>query len=155
MGGGRIGEYQLNIKTMGMESFNAVPEVPAEESERIDDKEKAEAMAHASKFEHDMAAGYKKVVSGETSIEKGRVPAGQKAKIVDLGTFDIAPNTAGNPGVDTVRRDLTQGFNRDMSDEEIKKESADRVKNHEFFASAEEDRAASRFGDSKKKESAE
>ncbi len=52
---------------MGMESFNQVPEVPAEpeESERIDDVEKARAMARESKGGHDTAANARKKLASE------------------------------------------------------------------------------------------
>jgi hypothetical protein len=56
---------------MGMESFNAMPDIPAEEgSERIGDVEKAKVMAYAGNADRSKAAEYMAVVKGETEVER-------------------------------------------------------------------------------------
>lgn len=136
-----------------MEGYNTVPEPARPEDEgRIDDIAKAQAMAEAGKDDREFAAGYRKVVSEETPIEKGRVSSGEKAKIVNLGTFEIKPGTAGNPSSEIVKESLRQGFNKEMSDEAIREESADRLKNYEHYADANESVAAEKYDIQKEKE---
>ena len=93
-GGGKLEVYKSNHKIMGFESFNAIPDMPAEESERIDDVEKAEDVAYAGKEQRDKAAEYREAglsvtaedadLHGEHLENKqmGRIDDVEKAKVM-------------------------------------------------------------------------
>ncbi len=134
---------------MGIEG---VPQIPADESEKIDDVAKAEVVAYAGKFERDAAAGYRKVESGETPIKKGRTGLGTKAKLASLGNMDIRGGDKKDPSNIDHQEDRVEGFDPDASDEEIRTIASRREKYEDSFASAQERLAEKKYDEANNKE---
>ncbi len=107
---------------MGMESFNAEPVVP-DESERIEDRDKAEAMARASDVDRTLAVGNRKVSTGENPI----IDLEDDSKFVNLG---------GSFG---------QSYHKDRTNEEIKDLSAENAERLDRKADAEENAVAENY----------
>jgi len=99
---------------MGMESFNAIP---VEESERIDDVEKAEVMAHTSDIHRSSAAEKRSEADGSQAIPESEIR----------------------------RNAIVNGMDMESSNNDLKNISGELAKNSDKFAEEDEAKAAREY----------